>query len=105
MFILFAGCGKSTCIQLLQRFYDPQKGLIKIGDDDISRDLSMKDLRSMMSIVSQEPTLFDRTIGENIAYGDNSRNVTMDEIIAAAQIANAHKFIVQLPEVLNKYYS
>lgn len=52
-----------------------------------------------MGIVSQEPTLFDRTIGENIAYGDNSRNVTMYEIIKAAQNANIHAFITSLPSV------
>ena len=99
IFALFIGCGKSTCIQLLQRFYDPEQGRIKVGLDEISSDITLKDLRSKISIVSQEPTLFDRTIAENIAYGDNSRKVTMDEIITAARTANAHNFIVQLPQV------
>ena len=52
-----------------------------------------------MGIVSQEPILFDRSIAENIAYGDNSRDVTMDEIITAARNANIHTFISELPEV------
>lgn len=95
----FLGSGKSTCIQLLQRFYDPVYGRVKIGDSEISRDITLKDLRSKLSIVSQEPTLFDRTIAENIAYGDNDRKVTMDEIIAAAKTANAHNFVIQLPQV------
>lgn len=94
-----SGCGKSTCIQLLQRLYDPQNGSIHIGLDEISSDISIKDVRSKLSIVSQEPVLFDRTIAENIAYGDNTRNVSMDEIINAARIANVHSFIDRLPMV------
>ena len=54
-----------------------------------------------MSIVSQEPILFDSTIRENIEYGDNSRKVTMDEVIAAAKMANIHTFITSLPKVSN----
>lgn len=80
-----SGCGKSTCIQLLQRLYDPERGRIHIGLDEISSDISLKDLRSKLSIVSQEPVLFEKTIAENIAYGDNSRDVSMDEIMAAAR--------------------
>ncbi|XP_055296579.1 multidrug resistance protein homolog 65-like [Sitodiplosis mosellana] len=92
-----SGCGKSTCIQLLQRLYEPQHGRIHIGLDEISRDVTIKDLRSKLSIVSQEPVLFDRTIAENIAYGDNSRKVSMGEIRNAARMANVHNFINQLP--------
>lgn len=99
--MFLTGCGKSTCIQLLQRFYDPDQGRIHIGLDEISSDSMLKDLRSKLSIVSQEPTLFDRTIAENIAYGDNSRQVTMDEVIEASKMANAHNFIVQLPQVFS----
>ena len=87
---------------MLQRFYDPLHGHIKIGDNEISRDLALEDLRSKLSIVSQEPILFDRTIAENIAYGNNSRKVTIDEIISAAKTANAHNFIAQLPQVFQK---
>ncbi|GFO46405.1 multidrug resistance protein 1-like protein [Plakobranchus ocellatus] len=61
------------------------------------KDLNIKWLRSQIGLVSQEPILFDQTIAENIAYGDNSRNVTMDEIIAAAKSANIHNFIQSLP--------
>ncbi|XP_005186345.2 multidrug resistance protein homolog 65 [Musca domestica] len=92
-----SGCGKSTCIQLLQRYYDPDNGTIHINNDDIHTDLTLENLRSKIGIVSQEPSLFERTIAENIAYGDNSRQVTMPEIIAAAKSANAHSFIMGLP--------
>lgn len=52
-----------------------------------------------MGIVSQEPVLFDRTIAENIMYGDNERDVSMDEVVEAARLANIHSFIVSLPQV------
>lgn len=94
-----SGCGKSTCVQLLQRLYDPDNGRIYLGLDEISRDISLSELRSKLSIVSQEPILFDRTIAENIAYGDNSRDVDMIDIIDAAKTANIHEFIVSLPMV------
>lgn len=84
---------------MLQRFYDPEHGRITVGFGEISAHFTLRDLRSKWGTVSQEPTLFDRTIAENIAYGDNSRPVTMDEIIGAAKMANAHNFIVQLPQV------
>ncbi|XP_067645688.1 multidrug resistance protein homolog 65 isoform X1 [Eurosta solidaginis] len=92
-----SGCGKSTCIQLLMRLYDPDSGTIKLNDEDIHNDISIEGLRRRLGLVSQEPSLFDRTIAENIAYGDNSRKVTMDDIIAAAKCANAHNFIITLP--------
>lgn len=94
-----SGCGKSTCIQLLQRLYDPENGRIYLGLDEISNDISVPNLRSKLSIVSQEPVLFDQTIAENIAYGDNSRKVDMYEIIEAAKAANIHEFIASLPMV------
>lgn len=94
-----SGCGKSTVIQLIQRLYDPEHGRIFIGLDEVSSDISLGDLRSKLSIVSQEPVLFEKTIAENIAYGDNSREVSMEEIIDAARVANVHSFIVQLPLV------
>lgn len=98
-----SGCGKSTLIQLLQRFYDPEHGRIHIGLDEISSEISLNNLRSKLSIVSQEPVLFDRTIAENIAYGDNSRDVSMNEIIEAATIANVHNFIAALPLVMRTF--
>nr|CAD7429696.1 unnamed protein product [Timema monikensis] len=91
-----SGCGKSTCIQLLERFYDPISGSVSLDDRDISS-LTMSSLRSQLGIVSQEPVLFDRTIADNIAYGDNNREVSMDEIIQAAKEANIHTFISSLP--------
>ena len=56
-------------------------------------------LRSQMGLVSQEPILFDRTIGDNIKYGDNTRDVSMEEVIECAKKANIHDFISQLPKV------
>lgn len=93
-----SGCGKSTLIQLLERFYDPDYGSVQVDNKDIKL-MKLKTLRSQMGIVSQEPSLFDRTIADNIAYGDNLRNVTRDEIIEAARKANIHNFIVSLPAV------
>lgn len=95
-----SGCGKSTCIQLLQRLYDPEQGRVYIGLDEISTDVSLHDLRSKLSIVSQEPVLFDRTIAENIAYGCDDKEVSMNNIIEAAKMANVHNFIASLPLVI-----
>lgn len=94
-----SGCGKSTLVQLLQRFYDPERGRIHIGLDEISSDITLNDLRCKLSIVSQEPVLFNRTIAENIAYGSNSSDITMNQIIEATRIANIHNFIAALPLV------
>ncbi|CAB3362047.1 Hypothetical predicted protein [Cloeon dipterum] len=92
-----SGCGKSTCIQLLERFYDPISGSVELDGRDIS-DMKMTLLRSNLGIVSQEPVLFDRTIADNIAYGDTSRDVSMPEVIEAAKKANIHNFISTLPQ-------
>lgn len=94
-----SGCGKSTLIQLLQRFYDPERGRIHIGLDEISSEIPLNDLRTKLSIVSQEPVLFNRSIAENIAYGCESGDVPMNQIIEAARIANVHNFIAALPLV------
>ncbi|XP_015524858.1 ATP-dependent translocase ABCB1 [Neodiprion lecontei] len=91
-----SGCGKSTTIQLLERFYDPNIGSVELDNKDISS-VTLDSLRSHLGIVSQEPSLFARTIAENIAYGDNSRNVLMSDIEAAAKKANIHTFITSLP--------
>ncbi|XP_037713457.1 ATP-dependent translocase ABCB1 [Drosophila subpulchrella] len=91
-----SGCGKSTCIQLIQRFYDVDEGATLIDERDV-RDVSMTNLRNQLGIVSQEPILFDRTIRENISYGDNSRIVTDQEIISACKKSNIHEFIANLP--------
>nr|XP_020462921.1 multidrug resistance protein 1-like [Monopterus albus]XP_020462922.1 multidrug resistance protein 1-like [Monopterus albus] len=92
-----SGCGKSTTIQLLERFYDPAEGRVVL-DDINAKYLNIHWLRSQIGIVSQEPVLFDCTLAENIAYGDNSRTVTMEEIKAAAKAANIHNFIETLPQ-------
>ncbi|XP_057672650.1 multidrug resistance protein homolog 49-like isoform X3 [Diorhabda carinulata] len=92
-----SGCGKSTIIQLIERFYDPTSGNVQLDDFDI-KSFTLSSLRSHLGIVSQEPNLFNKTIGENIAYGDNSRVVPMDEIIHAAKCANIHNFVSSLPK-------
>ncbi|XP_063931284.1 ATP-dependent translocase ABCB1-like isoform X2 [Zophobas morio] len=91
-----SGCGKSTIIQLLERFYDPTSGEVTLDKEDV-KTIEISDLRSHLGIVSQEPNLFNRTIAENIAYGANDRNVSVDEIIEAAKSANIHNFISALP--------
>ncbi|KAI4891347.1 hypothetical protein NFI96_015728 [Prochilodus magdalenae] len=92
-----SGCGKSTTIQLLERFYDPVEGSVMLDDKD-AKQLNIHWLRSQIGIVSQEPVLFDCSLSENIAYGDNSRQVTQEEIEQAAKAANIHSFIETLPE-------
>lgn len=92
-----SGSGKSTCIQLILRFYDPDSGSIKLNSTVDARNLNVKNLRSILAFVSQEPTLFDKTIKENIEYGDNSREIQMTEVIEAARMANIHTFIQSLP--------
>uniref|UniRef100_A0A8B9KWW1 ABC-type xenobiotic transporter n=1 Tax=Astyanax mexicanus TaxID=7994 RepID=A0A8B9KWW1_ASTMX len=89
-----SGCGKSTTIQLLERFYDPMKNVLI----DSTSCLNIHWLRSQIGIVSQEPVLFDCSLAENIAYGDNSRQVTQEEIERAAKAANIHSFIQELPQ-------
>ncbi|CAF0779828.1 unnamed protein product [Rotaria sordida] len=90
-----SGCGKSTIIQLLERFYDITSGELLIDGMDI-RKLNLHSLRSHFGLVSQEPVLFNLTIAENIAYG--LENVAMEDIINAARTANIHQFIEQLPQ-------
>lgn len=90
-----SGCGKSSVIALIQRFYDPTSGRIMIDGKDI-RKYNLKSLRRHISVVPQEPCLFATTIYENIAYGHDS--ATEAEIIEAATLANAHKFISSLPD-------
>lgn len=93
-----SGNGKSTCLHLLQRFYDPNKGSVTIDNCDI-RSLNINSLRSCMATVGQEPVLFSTTIAENIRYGNPS--ATDKDIIAAAQSSGAHDFIARLPQNYN----
>ncbi|ELK12571.1 ATP-binding cassette sub-family B member 5 [Pteropus alecto] len=97
-FVGSSGCGKSTSVQLLQRFYDPMKGQVLFDGVDV-KELNVQWLRSQIAIVSQEPVLFNCSIAENIAYGDNSRVVLLDEIKEVANAANIHSFIESLPEL------
>lgn len=89
------GAGKTTLMSLIPRFYDPSDGRLLLDGKD-TRTLTLKSLREQASVVLQEPLLFSGSIAENIRYG--RLEATMDEIIEAAQSANAHDFIVQLPE-------
>jgi len=90
-----SGGGKSTVVKLLERFYDPIGGSVKLDGTDI-KDINVKHLRSMIGYVGQEPALFATTIGQNIAYGHP--DCTQKQIEDAAKQANAHDFIMQLPD-------
>ncbi len=90
-----SGAGKSTLINLICRFYDPDRGRVEIDGIDM-REVRLEDLRSRIGMVQQEPFLFDGTIAENIAYG--KPNATFSEVIRAATAAEAHEFIVQKPD-------
>jgi ATP-binding cassette subfamily B protein len=88
------GAGKTTLMSLLIRFYDAREGSISIDGVDVRR-LSLHSLRSQLGVVLQEPLLFSGTIAENIRYG--RLDASDDEIVAAAEAANAHEFISRLP--------
>jgi ATP-binding cassette subfamily B protein/subfamily B ATP-binding cassette protein MsbA len=88
------GSGKSTIVKLLLRFYDCESGAIRIDDHNV-RDLRLAYLREQIGLVSQEPFLFNGTVRENILYGDPSAGP--EQVTASAQAANAHEFIVRLP--------
>ncbi|TMW61773.1 hypothetical protein Poli38472_010836 [Pythium oligandrum] len=94
-FVGSSGGGKSTLIALLERFYDPQSGQILLDGQDV-RSLNLAWLRSQIGLVSQEPVLFAGTIYENIAYGGN--DISREQAIEAAKMANAHTFIMSLPQ-------
>ena len=93
-----SGSGKSTIISLMERFYDPAAGCILLDGVDL-HDLNISWLRRQISLVSQEPILFDMSIADNIRYGALFRDVSDEEVIEAAKSANIHKFIQSLPEV------
>ncbi|MEI2719554.1 MAG: ABC transporter transmembrane domain-containing protein [Gemmatimonadales bacterium] len=93
-----SGAGKTTLASLLPRFWDVDQGAIRLDGIDI-RDLALADLRHAIGIVPQEPALFSGTVRENIAYA--RPDASAEEVEAAAQVANAHEFIVQLPERYN----
>lgn len=84
-------------VSLLQRFYDPDSGHITLDGTEIQK-FQLKWLRQQMGLVSQEPILFNDTIRANIAYGKEG-TATEAEIIAASELANAHKFVSSLQQV------
>jgi subfamily B ATP-binding cassette protein MsbA len=90
-----SGGGKSTLVDLIPRFYDPVEGRILIDDNNI-KDLTLDSLRSKMGIVTQETFLFNGTVRQNIAYG--LTDFPYERIIEAAKTANAHEFIMEMPE-------
>ena len=92
-----SGCGKSTVISLVERFYDPQAGQVLVDGVDIRR-MNLGWIRGKIGLVSQEPVLFSTTIRENIAYG--VENLTLEDIKEATKLANAAKFIDNFPSVL-----
>lgn len=91
-----SGAGKSTVLDLLARFYDPQKGSISIDATNI-KDVSLKSLRGQIGLVTQDTVLFNDTVKANISYG-NSDPAALHMIEEAAQKANAHDFILKLPQ-------
>ncbi|KAL6321329.1 hypothetical protein AAG906_016363 [Vitis piasezkii] len=92
-----SGAGKSTIVQLLARFYEPSRGCITVSGEDV-RTFDKSEWARVVSIVSQEPVLFSVSVGENIAYGLPDNNVSKDDVIKAAKAANAHDFIISLPQ-------
>lgn len=93
-----SGSGKSTVISLIERFYDPKSGEVLIDGVNL-KEFQLKWIRSKIGLVSQEPVLFSSSIMENIAYG--KENATVEEIKAAAELANAAKFVDKLPHGLD----
>ncbi len=90
-----SGAGKTTLFELLQRFYDPQRGNVIFNGEDITA-LDLTTVRERMGMVPQHPILFSSDVWHNIRYGKPS--ATNDEVIVAAKLAHAHEFIQQLPE-------
>lgn len=95
-----SGAGKSTVFELIQRFYDPQQGQVLLDAVDI-KTLDHHQLRAQMALVPQQPVLFSSDVKYNIGYG--CPGATDEAVIAAAKAANAHDFIMQLPEQYQSY--
>ena len=93
-----SGCGKTTLANMLPRFFDPSEGAVRIGGENI-RNYTLESLRGRIALVSQDVVLFSGTIAQNIAYG-RSGDASEDEIIRAAQAANAWNFIQAMPQGL-----
>ncbi|GCB24712.1 leptomycin B resistance protein pmd1 [Aspergillus awamori] len=95
-----SGCGKSTTIALLERFYDAIAGKVLIDGKDITQ-INVNSYRSFLSLVSQEPTLYQGTIKENILLGVRGEDVTEEQLVKACKDANIYDFIMSLPEGFN----
>jgi ATP-binding cassette subfamily B (MDR/TAP) protein 1 len=93
--MIFSGGGKSTVVKMLERFYDPSEGSVNLDGVNL-KELNVKHLRSAIGYVGQEPTLFATTIAQNIQYGNPS--ATQEQIEEAARLANAHDFIMSMPD-------
>ena len=92
-----SGCGKSTTVALLERFYDPLAGGVFVDGKEISS-LNVNEYRSFLALVSQEPTLYQGSIRENILLGADKDYVPEEEIVQACKDANIHEFILSLPD-------
>ena len=91
-----SGAGKTTLVDLIPRFYEPTKGVIRLDGVD-TREIGLRPLRSLIGIVSQDTVVFNDTVRSNLAYGASGR-FTDEQVVAAARAANAHDFISQLPD-------
>ena len=90
-----SGAGKSTLINLICRFYEPQEGAILIDAHDTRR-VNLQSLRRQIGVVLQDPFLFNGTVADNVAYGHPE--ASLEEIVAAARAANAHDFVMDMPD-------
>lgn len=95
-----SGAGKSTIVWLVYRFFDPQKGRILLGGQDL-RDLPLDRIREHISVVTQDTYLFHGTVADNLRFG--KQDATQEELETAARAANAHEFISQLPQGYDTY--
>ena len=93
-----SGCGKSTTIALMERFYDPLSGGVFVDGKEISS-LNVNDYRGFLALVSQEPTLYQGTIRENVLLGADRDDVPEEAIVQACKDANIYDFIISLPYV------
>ncbi|HVF10595.1 MAG TPA: ABC transporter ATP-binding protein, partial [Abditibacteriaceae bacterium] len=95
-----SGSGKSTLVSLISRFYDVTEGAVRVDGHDV-REVELKDLRSSVSVVPQEPYLFHGTIRENISYGRPQAD--FEDVMEAARSANAHDFIMKMPDAYDTH--
>ena len=91
-----SGCGKSTVIALVERFYDPSSGEVYIDGEKVT-DLNIREYRQRLALVSQEPTLYQGTIKENIMLGTDKLEIADERIAAVCKEANIYDFIMSLP--------